>query len=170
MLANAAIDALPSELEAALGSKQAAVAWWRDFMWDKAVEDRAEAVAVLVAWMEGEIGLSFVDRLKTALRTYVAGNREQALQLLAGESAARAARSVQRQYCRNCAAWHDVGDQSALWELLSEWNPSMALRALRKTRPWGTRVDADEQGTRRVALVRLLRRLGRQKLAASLEK
>lgn len=76
---------------------------------------------------------------------------------------------VNRHQCNECDVFHGIAEYSRVFRVLSEFHPSLALRAIRASRPSSVKNDVDDGNqTRRKALAQVHRKLGREHLAAKL--
>lgn len=76
---------------------------------------------------------------------------------------------VNRYQCTECDVFHGIGEYSTVFAVLSEYNPSLALRAIRASRPSSVKNDiSDPNRIRRNALAHVHRKLGREQLADKL--
>lgn len=76
---------------------------------------------------------------------------------------------LKREYCAGCCAFHSIGSCREVFDVLIDYSPTLALRAIRATRPRKLTRDADEVDRgRQLALARVHQLLGRDQLAAQL--
>ncbi|EKK01077.1 hypothetical protein RBSH_03595 [Rhodopirellula baltica SH28] len=76
---------------------------------------------------------------------------------------------VNRHQCNECDVFHGIAEYSRVFRVLSDFHPTLALRAIRASRPSFIKDDtSDPNRTRRSALAHVHRLLGREHLAAKL--
>ncbi|KAA1261337.1 hypothetical protein LF1_38840 [Rubripirellula obstinata] len=76
---------------------------------------------------------------------------------------------VNRHQCNECDVFHGIAEYQKVFAVLTEYHPSLALRAIRASRPSSIKNDAsDPNRTRRDALAKVHRMLGREHLANKL--
>lgn len=76
---------------------------------------------------------------------------------------------VNRHQCNECDVFHGIAEYSRVFRVLSNFHPTLALRAIRASRPSFIKDDtSDPNRTRRSALAHVHRLLGREHLAAKL--
>jgi hypothetical protein len=76
---------------------------------------------------------------------------------------------LKRTECEFCCVFHGVGSYQEVFDLLIDYNPTLALRTIRVTRPRDVHRDTDERHReRRHLLAKIHRLLGRDNLADQL--
>lgn len=76
---------------------------------------------------------------------------------------------VNRHQCDECDVFHGIAPYSRVFDVLRQFHPSLALRAIRASRPSSIKNDvSDPSRTRRNALAQVHRMLGREHLADKL--
>ena len=79
-------------------------------------------------------------------------------------------RFVGRNRCYECDYLHGIATYRTVFDVLTQFHPTLALRAIRATRPSSVRDDLkDTSSVRREALVKVHRMLGRSQLADKLQ-
>ena len=123
----------------------------------------------------GERGLSFRDRFRLAVLAFrsaeMPSDSVHYVRRLIGKSNIRSIVSfLQRAYCCEfCEAFRNVGGYEHVYGMLTEYNPTLALRSIRAFRDSKTRSDLDETSKfRRKLLANVHRKLGRVDLAEKL--
>ncbi len=78
-------------------------------------------------------------------------------------------RIVKRHQCGRCDVFHGIGDCKRVFRVLTNYHPTLALRAIRATRPIYIQDDLSETNKiRRKALIKVHQQLGRQRLVERL--
>jgi hypothetical protein len=76
---------------------------------------------------------------------------------------------VKQSRCDYCSAFHGIGAYREVFAMITEFNPSIAIRVMRASRDTRCRDDlSDTNPIRRTALARAHRKLGRTQLADQL--
>ena len=120
--------------------------------------------------------LSFRDRFNLAILAFRSADKPcdsmQHVECLIGGTNIRTIVSfLKRAYCCEfCESFRNVGDYETVYAMLTEYNPTLALRSLRSIRVLKTRSDLDETcKLQRKLLANVHRKLGRDDLASKLD-
>lgn len=131
---------------------------------DKRVCDKTEFLLPLLDEFENEISVRQKFTIAVNVNSSVASHR-----LLSQLRWSEIVGLLNRHQCNECDFFHGIAKYSMVFHVLGEFHPSLALRAIRASRPSSIKSDVnDPNRTRRNALARIHRMLGREHLANKL--
>ncbi|MEZ6089940.1 MAG: hypothetical protein R3C05_18325 [Pirellulaceae bacterium] len=113
-------------------------------------------------------GMSFRQRFTIAVNVEPANLRTRLLSQMRWSDIVRLVRHSQ---CDDCDAFHGIAEYGRVFRVLTQFHPSLGLRAIRAARPSFIQNDLqDSNKTRRKALIEAHQQLGRQHLVQRLLK
>lgn len=111
----------------------------------------------------------FTTRFRLAVVANESGDMTLAKSILNQLRPSSFAQRLRGLACNQCG-FHDIGTYPEVVDLMIEFQPSIAMRVMRASRPKGVEQDTEEWlPVRRRCLAQIHRRLGREKLAETLE-
>lgn len=126
-------------------------------------QQRKEIIEPLIEMFGFDATVPWAERFRLAILAHQAGKKTKAQEIVGRLRLNSLPRRLKRLGCRWDAAFRGIGSCREVFNLLSECNPSIALRAIRTTRPWNVRLDAEETNPdRRVAIARCHELLGKK--------
>jgi len=124
---------------------------------------RKEIVDPFIGQFGFDATVPIYERFRLAILARFSGRAETARQIVGALRINSLPRRLKRFECCDCAAFHGVGSYREVFGLLMECNPSIALRAIRLTRPKDVKSDAEEtNAVRKRMLMRCHQLLGRE--------
>jgi hypothetical protein len=157
------------DLRDVMGTDQAVKSTLGSILFATEFADRPTIVGPFVATYGLDDDLGFNERFRLAILAHQAGQTDSAETVLASLRPNSLPIRLKRDECGSCCAFHGIGTYQEVIDLLIDYNPTLALRTIRATRPNDVRRDMDEKNRqRRSALAKIHRRLGRDQLSVQL--
>jgi len=173
ILQTAPASAIVDRLAEFFGSPEALRSELGPLLFLEEFQSRREIVTPLLHRFGFDPELPFPETYRLAMLGHVAGEDDEAMQLVRRMGISSLPRRLKHFACRHygCPEFHGLGSCRQVIGLLIDCNPTIALRTLRLSRPEG--VKSDEQETdpdRKKMLARCHRLLGRlPKTSAAVE-
>jgi len=131
---------------------------------------RRDALRGFLSSLAFDDSLSRSQRLVVARVAFDQNNTEVALRSLARIPHKQLIEIVKRTRCDSCNVFHGIGSYRDVFQMVVEFNPTVALRVIRASRETRCSDDLMEKNpTRRRALARAHRKLGRKQFAERLD-
>jgi len=154
------VSRIVDRLVAVLGSEEALKSLLGSLLFLEEFQQRREIVRPFLDRFASAPAIPMAVRFRLAILARLAGQEETARGIVRRLGISSLPRRLKRFVCYYCEGFHGAGSYDEVFDLLIEYNPSIALRTLRLTRPSDVKSDADERNpARKETLARCYRAL-----------
>ena len=137
-------DVVIDELNRVLGADDAVRSVLSSLLFVDEFTRRPAIVAPFVNAYGFDAGVAFKERFRLAILARGAGLHESARAIVLALRPNTLPARLKRDHCTGCCAFHGIGSYQEVFDVLTDHSPTLALRAVRATRPGKLTQDTDE--------------------------